>query len=609
MKPATWRAILLSLCAAGTLLVVVAVFDQAGFGGARPWYGIWGGYFTGSSLPYHLTFRGVDPGGPAERAGVREGDLIDLRDHTLAERLAMFGQPMGGRPFPFRITRGETQTEATVVPGRFVVSRFWNYVFWELAAVWLLLFAALIAWRRPYADSNLLLCGVLVCAAIGLSVRSLFFAWPSAWPYIALAVFGQAGPLSLALWAALAGSFAHPLSKARRIALWLCYALVAVTIVVGSGTTDDALGIAPLLGTITLWFDPARFFGAAWTLPNDAAVVSALVCSVMAFAAARGIQRQRAGWLLIPLMAVYVTFQIANLSLHFLSYQSILIVGQAFSVAALMTPVVLSYAALNRRLIDLGFVLNRTVVFAIVSTIVIGTFVLVEWAVGTWLVNASHTTSVIAGMIVALGLGFSMRYIHRYVDRFVDALFFRKRHEDESALRRFAYESSFITDVSTLLERTVFTVRAHTTAEFAEVFLRNGLAGHLSPSCDGAAPVSENDPAILALSAWNKPVDLHSVRGSGLSGDLAFPMISRGRLVGALICGPKKDGETYAPDESDALLALAHGVGGALDVLDSKGERNGDPIGQLRDSIRALTDATVSLPDAIAKRLRAETSP
>ena len=63
------------------------------------------------------------------------------------------------------------------------------------------------------------------------------------------------------------------------------------------------------------------------------------------------------------------------------------------------------------------------------------------------------------------------------------------------------------------------------------------------------------------MKAWGKPVDLHLLYGSELHGELAFPMISRGDLLGALLCGPKRDGEGYAPDESDALLALARGVG------------------------------------------------
>ena len=39
---------------------------------------------------------------------------------------------------------------------------------------------------------------------------------------------------------------------------------------------------------------------------------------------------------------------------------------------------------------------------------------------------------------LALALGLSMRFLHHRVDSFVDSVFFRKRHDNERALRRFA---------------------------------------------------------------------------------------------------------------------------------------------------------------------------
>jgi hypothetical protein len=44
-------------------------------------------------------------------------------------------------------------------------------------------------------------------------------------------------------------------------------------------------------------------------------------------------------------------------------------------------------------------------------------------------------------------------------------------------------------------------------------------------------------------------------------------MVSRGALVGVLVCGSKHDGEVYAPDEFEALEAVTHGVGAALDTM------------------------------------------
>jgi hypothetical protein len=597
MKPATWRAVLLAFCGAGALLVVVDFFNQVGMGGAPPWYGVMGAYVSGSSQPWHVSFRGIDPGGPADRAGIREGSSIDVRAQSALVRLSLLGQPLAARPITFRVNDAGVTTQRVLVPGVFSLSRFWQYVVWEFASLWFLLFAVLIAWRRPYVDNNLLLATLLASTAVGISSALLLFAWPWPWPYVALSLIGQSEPISIALWAKLASAFARPLSPLRRAALGACYAIVAIWIVFGNGTPDRVPGLAPLLGMLTLWFDPTVFIGAPWITTSIAAVLAGVACSALAVFASRGVERQRAGWLLVPCTILFCAAVLGLVGFHFLNYSNQLVAGYANSVATIVLPLVLTYVALNRRLIDVGFILNRTVVFAIVSTIVIGVFVLVEWAAGAWLVNASHTTSAVVGMAVALALGLSMRYIHRYVDRFVDSILFRKRHEDETALRRFAHEAAYINDRAALLERALKMVRDHTTAETSDILLRNGSAEYLSVSEPHGAEIDENDPAIVVLRAWSKPVDLHDVSGSRLQGDLAFPMASRGRLVGALVCGPKRDGEAYAPDETEALAVLAHGVAGALDALDPRGEEsNAAALGKLTQLIR-------SLPDTLAERL------
>ncbi len=80
-------------------------------------------------------------------------------------------------------------------------------------------------------------------------------------------------------------------------------------------------------------------------------------------------------------------------------------------------------------------------------------------------------------------------------------------------------------------------------------------------------------------------------------------MISRGDLVGALVCGPKRDGEAYAPDESEALLALAHGVGTALDTLSS--QSNG-VIESMRETQALMLQELQNLPRAIVNALHEE---
>ncbi len=322
---------------------------------------------------------------------------------------------------------------------------------------------------------------------------------------------------------------------------------------------------------------------------------------LLAIAECRGVNRQRAAWSLLPLPFVYFALQ-TFLLINFTSSSYATYVGFAYLYSALtfVAPLALTYAALQRRLIDIGFVLNRTIVFAIVSAIVIGVFVLAEWAASEWLVSASHTSSVVVGMVVALALGISMRYIHKYTDRFVDRVFFRKRHEDEIALRNFAHEASYITDRSVLLERSIQTVRSHTDTDDVTILTR-GDSGFYLQYANGRAAISENDSGIVALRAHGNPLELHDAANSQMNGTVAFPMIARGMLVGALVCGQKASGESFAPDEIEALVALAHGVGVALNALNRE---SGDSIASLHEAMIGLQGSVATMQESISAELR-----
>jgi len=70
---------------------------------------------------------------------------------------------------------------------------------------------------------------------------------------------------------------------------------------------------------------------------------------------------------------------------------------------------------------------------------------------------------------------------------------------------------------------------------------------------------------------------------------VAAVMDQWGAWGAALVCGPKLDGESYAPDESDALLALAQGVGAALGALRADTDRESGQV--LRELAALRADA------------------
>jgi hypothetical protein len=75
-------------------------------------------------------------------------------------------------------------------------------------------------------------------------------------------------------------------------------------------------------------------------------------------------------------------------------------------------------------------------------------------------------------------------------------------------------------------------------------------------------------------------------------------MVSRGRLLGVLVLGHKKSGDSYAPDELQAIRHMPHGVASSLDVLE---QRANDPVLERLDAMR---DALAALPQAIQEANR-----
>jgi hypothetical protein len=407
-------------------------------------------------------------------------------------------------------------------------------------------------------------------------------------------VFGAVlGTVSSGLLAAYLMLF-RPVSPLRRTLAWLSYASVGLAAIIV---------IAGAVGLWTLTIDPAgRLLSgrASQIAYNLLPVLFPTLCAIVTVAETRGSERTRILWATGSLSVLYAADCVAEFATVFAPSLDLSGIYVLANVAFFLTPIGLTYALIRRRLLDFGFVLNRAAVFAAVSFIVVGLFILFEWALGGWLQHASHATGLLFSAGLALALGFLVHLIHGRVEHFVDNLFFKKRHRDEQALRSFAHEAAYITDTQMLLGKALETLQRYADATTVETVL---------VASDGRfRDMDENDPGLAALRSSHRPVHLHHVE-SRLQGDIAFPMVSRGRLLGALILGSKHSGDAYAPDEVDAIRHVAHGIAAALDVAASHAATHGDNVEFVETLAESLAHAVArSLPDAIAAQLVAAES-
>jgi hypothetical protein len=573
-------------------LVVFVVFARDGL----QWSGNPGWSLQPAERAYLVEVASVSQRGAAARAGMRAGDTIDVREMTFAERVFLLALPAppAGHPLALTIERGGSRLHVDLVP---TIRRMrWDGWVGNGVLLWMAAFGALIAWRRPGMVEARLLSLALSCYVAGDALQYLTVPSPGLdLLFSAINFGGVLGAISLAALVRFATLFG-PVSALRRVVDGLAYAGAALLALYGI-VSAAALG--------ALWVDPVTLYLSMEAVGIIcAALVLVIVSGAYAVAASRGIERQRVAWAVVSigtLLAATVVQYVLNALVP--SEATAEAAQIAVNLLAVAAPVGLTYSVLSRRLLDIGFALNRAAVFSALSLIIVGSFMAVEWALGGWLVSANHVTSAVVGVALALALGFSVRFMHRRVEQVVDRLFFRKRYEQEAALLRFAREAPFITDLRTLLQRTVDEVTQHSESGSVAILTADRDGTFAASASSGAAPpkVGENDPAMVALRARKEPVDLHALT-TALQGEYGFPMISRGELVGELVCGLKRNGDPYAPDEIAALATLALSVATALDTLARGAGGVHAEVLELRLEFAALRDDVRRILDELGAR-------
>jgi hypothetical protein len=563
-----WRRGLLSICAVGFLLWAFAssllIVDA--------WRGKAGIFSATSRVPFHDIVSDVTPGGAAAKAGIKVGDVVDLRSASAPDRWRFrTGHWNNGETSTYLVLRGAAGRLVTFRARRTIVFRpgLWDSYFgawyvgewysfgaWYIGSLGALIFATIIAWRRPWLAEARILCMVLVGSVVDFCLDPSTFITP--WPALdfgAAMVGSIAADLAIAFLIVYTLLFGRPISATRKAIASLAFVLIGF---------DCIYSIVAEVGEWSGAFDlMGGPFGTSANFWEQLALeILPLVAIATAIVAARGRERSLLVWTTAMPFLAYLS-GIGNAVVDKVAAGAenqafVYLPGYLGNGAQFLTPFAIGYALLHRRLLDIGFVLNQAAVFSGVSIIVVGLFMLGEWVLGTWFSKATHATSLEISAALALVLGFSVRAIHGQVEGVLDHVFFRKRHDDETAIRSFAEAASDAADANTLALRAKETLETHADAAFVTLAMDDGR-GHYGD-------VSESDPAIVALRDRHKAIDLKTF-STQLRGEFAYPMIARGRLIGALVLGPKRSGESYAPDESNAIMQLAHEVAGALRIL------------------------------------------
>jgi hypothetical protein len=259
----------------------------------------------------------------------------------------------------------------------------------------------------------------------------------------------------------------------------------------------------------------------------------------------------------------------------------------AFEILATAAPLLFAYAVLRHKVVDIGFAVNRALVYGVVSTILLVAFGIVEWASEHFLPIKNLEANALIDGGIALAIFLTFHRLRDLSGHVIEGLFFSQWRENEALLRRFVKEAAFIGTKAALGKAMVAEWTRFSGGASSALYLAG--AGRDFVAFQGAlagAHIDGDDPLIVALRAHGEAVELSDTR-SLLPASLALPMRHRGELTGLMLMAAKPSGDPYRPDERALLGWAAHQVGLDLQALET--EQLQEDISRLRQDCAGLT--------------------
>ncbi|HKS93044.1 MAG TPA: hypothetical protein VJS16_00120 [Gammaproteobacteria bacterium] len=528
--------------------------------------------YTHAGLPVGITHRGSAiyvraPGGMPLAAGLQAGDQLEIKQMTPAARAAVLLSEAikAGLTYDVVVSRGN-RTLTVPVTSQAPPQTAFNPVNQVLA--YALMFAFLVLgllalWRgRNLAAWGLGLMSLNVIILNGLRNIPV-----SAGAAVALDILANciiAELLLTGLYLMAYAVVAKGLKPALKHAFTWIFAISIALLVVLSGARTLGIvylawnGVSPLvLPAISIWLGMISF-----------------LMLLLGYTRAGAEQRLRSRWILAStgmiLLAVVLTY-IATQTSQPVSALTLAILSE---IAFLLAVAGYGYALLRHRLVDVRIVLNRTLVYGVITAVVVGVFAAINALVER--ATLGQGASLILELIVPLALGIVLGSLRKYLDTYINRLVFRRQYRAEQALNDFARTCGFIEQPEHLLDLTAQQVFEHSHAQSVALYERQAQ-GYIRVRQRGTVELPQqietDDLAFVHLRAGDHEVDLHEMTSALGKGGYVFSMAVRGRLIGALVCGPRP-AEQYTADERALLFHVAQQSGVALHALRSREHEN-----------------------------------
>ena len=342
------------------------------------------------------------------------------------------------------------------------------------------LVAALIVWRRPgnalgWIVAAFAINGAITAFAALYAIRwlvvpvdfpaGIWLAWLQHWIW-------WAEFLLLAGFVPLIFPTGRPLTPRWRPALVLmalatfalsAHAALTAGPMEGLAGSDNPVGLIPApLAALLLGPVVALLFGV---------VLLAVASLIVRFRRATGVERQQLKWLVYA-VALVALFFFTN-TLAYLTGRASDLTGAAFILSLALIPLAIGVAIMRYRLYEIDVLVNRTIVYAALSAVLVAAYV-TGVAGFQFLLSPFTSGSPIAVAVSTLAVVALFQPLRRVIQGAVDRRFYRRKYDAARTLQRFSERMRDEIDLGTLERELLGTVVEAIQPAHVGVWLRPG---------------------------------------------------------------------------------------------------------------------------------------
>jgi hypothetical protein len=509
---------------------------------------------------YRLRIDSLTPGSPLRAAGAQPGDHLQFDRYQ--DRFRKFAP---GEQVDLTLYQGAFPRRLSLVapPVKISFAEYFDYCARFLLALPALLFGLMIAFKQSEGRSY----RALSMTFIALSLVYFYnFNYSPASPSFTLSKFVNIATYSLIWYGCVVFAlFYQPYGQSglrawlARLFPWyraLVFAAAIYSIGFAIGKETPMLWLGTLLGVV-------------------GGLVLVTISLVDGWRHSAGEIRQRHLWLLLSFAFGSVPAMLTLIPALDGTIAGLRVTVMMYFIGQLLMFIGLTYAVLKYRVFNFDFAISRALVFSVVSVLLLSAFGVIEWIYASVMHggggsgHGAEKKSLVVDAAIALCVYLMLHKVHGKLERWVERFLFEKWHVNEHKLRSYVRQAAHITAVDSLLGSFRNALDRFTGHAGCAIYLRqdSGEYALATGTLEGAtATVDSNDSAAVALRTDMAPLFVEQMH-TALRGELVLPMCHRGMLDGFVLVGSKRRGESYRPDEFEALGFAAHQIGLDLHAL------------------------------------------